>query len=948
MKFNFIENLKILSNEYEVSLDSNFRKYNGIYYTGIDLAIKIVEELMKKNTVTDIWNLKFLEPAVGVGNFVFAYLYFISKNYKLTQEQVKILYSNIYVCDSDDKALKIFRSKFIESSEHLFGIELDDNFIPNIGGAVIYDLDSKKLYTSIEKYFGKQKYDVIITNPPYKSLRAEKRHYSTKDEYELDRKNYEEIKIDIKERYKLSGASNANIYKYFVEEILLNYSHEKSCIGLLIPASILKDKSCVSLREYLINNTNLFQVTSLEENNKYLKANQALSYLLIEKGENKTGEVLVTRMEKEEIKLITTVDEINKREGKEIIILSEEENKLLQKMEAVPKLKELDSIKVLRGELDLTIYKKFISEKKTKFPLLRGRNIAYYKLENLDEIDYVTEDFLDIENKKEAIYSDRIACQQIANMSKKKRLVFTRVEKGYVLGNSCNYIIVDENPYGIDLDYLMGIFNSDVYDWYFKLFSSNNHINNYELENMPIPVDCPQFIDEVIKLSNQLKFDSSNLIKEKLDKTILNYFNGNKECESNNKNESMNELSFDKFEEDFNKFFKEKKEKLETGELLNDFKYKLSNLDIEIIESVPEGGNWKNIPQNIMNKSKRLLGIQKTGGRTTLYGRLEYLKPSYTITTYFNRPGNGCNIHPNKNRVLTTREAARLQSFPDDYYFVGNQRDILNQIGNAVPPIIGYLFGNGIKQKLGINNSIDLFSGAGGLTYGMKLAGIHPVIANDIDYSACLTLKVNNPEIDVLCDDITKESVKRKIINKGKKLNVGLICGGPPCQGFSLAGFRKSDDPRNQLFREFLEIVESVMPKAFVFENVTGLLSFNKGRTFKEIKQLFQEVGYDVHAEKINFAEYGVPQRRVRVILLGIRSDLNVHPKELFPKPNTINEENQVIVLEAIGEFDEKVQLKEQQRIYGKLMKKEVKINEYFDFLAEKTNDREPIQLSIF
>src|SRR5699024_7109045 len=162
----------------------------------------------------------------------------------------------------------------------------------------------------------------------------------------------------------------------------------------------------------------------------------------------------------------------------------------------------------------------------------------------------------------------------------------------------------------------------------------------------------------------------------------------------------------------------DKQVKLFNNYIINNKSFKMSDLDMEIIKNIPQGGNWRNIPQSTVNKSKRLLGIQETGGRTTLYGRMMYDKPSYTITTYFNRPGNGAYIHPVKDRVITMREGARLQGFHDQYYFFGNQRNILNQIGNAVPPFIGYLFGKKLKKLLDVQNSVDLFSGAGGLLSG--------------------------------------------------------------------------------------------------------------------------------------------------------------------------------------------------------------------------------------
>lgn len=287
-----------------------------------------------------------------------------------------------------------------------------------------------------------------------------------------------------------------------------------------------------------------------------------------------------------------------------------------------------------------------------------------------------------------------------------------------------------------------------------------------------------------------------------------------------------------------------KYQKLADGQILDHTTFKLSALDLEMIRPVPPGGSWKDIPAQPVQKSKRLMRIAQTGGRTTLYGRIDYARPSYTITTYFNRPGNGTYVHPVHDRVLSVREAARFQCFPDTYFFLGSKRDKLRQIGNAVPVLLAYAIGRSIREKTGCSTSVDLFSGAGGMTYGFKLAGIRAAVATDIAEPACLTLKVNSPEIPVICGDITDEATKRAVIQKGIESGAEIICGGPPCQGFSMAGWRRENDPRNQLFRPFVDIVSAVGPKVIVFEDVEGLLSYHGGQTYRDIVALFSELGY--------------------------------------------------------------------------------------------------------
>ena len=200
--------------------------------------------------------------------------------------------------------------------------------------------------------------------------------------------------------------------------------------------------------------------------------------------------------------------------------------------------------------------------------------------------------------------------------------------------------------------------------------------------------------------------------------------------------------------------------------------------------------------------------------------------------------------------------------------------------------------------------SIDLFSGCGGLTKGFELAGIKSIFASDIDENCEKTFTRNFPQTPFICKDITEiEKEEIDAILNGQKPDI--IIGGPPCQGFSLANKRRNkvaDDPRNKLFYGFVKFINWYSPKAFVMENVKGLLSMQNGQVIKTIIEEFAnagECGYNVAYRVLKASDYGTPQNRERVILIGFRRDLNITPTH--PMPYTMDK--YITVDEAIGDL---------------------------------------------
>lgn len=216
-------------------------------------------------------------------------------------------------------------------------------------------------------------------------------------------------------------------------------------------------------------------------------------------------------------------------------------------------------------------------------------------------------------------------------------------------------------------------------------------------------------------------------------------------------------------------------------------------------------------------------------------------------------------------------------------------------------------------------NAIDLFSGAGGLTIALKESGFNVVMANEINPRFAETHSYNFPEIPMIVQDIQElnaESI-HKIIGEQQ---VDLVIGGPPCQGFSIFGKRRfvntkgyepKTDPRNHLVYEYIRIVKELRPKFFFMENVKGFTNLDNGFFLEEVKKQFMELGYtNIWYKIVCAADYGVPQERYRMFMIGNRLGIDFEEPEkthypigsgLYPEYTTVGD----AIMDLVGKENE-------------------------------------------
>ncbi len=191
-------------------------------------------------------------------------------------------------------------------------------------------------------------------------------------------------------------------------------------------------------------------------------------------------------------------------------------------------------------------------------------------------------------------------------------------------------------------------------------------------------------------------------------------------------------------------------------------------------------------------------------------------------------------------------------------------------------------------------NFIDLFCGCGGFSHGLEKAGLRCLVGIDFLNDAIETFKLNHPNSLAICEDLKNLDPKEvKSLIKNKKVH--LICGGPPCQGFSTIGTGDAEDSRNHLFLEFVKFVEFFKPNYILIENVTGLLAEKNRNTLLSIFKCFEEIGYHLDVKVLSSDHYGVPEVRRRVIIVGNNKNIeNIYPKQIHGEGNNLKKPNTV------------------------------------------------------
>ncbi|MGA2682051.1 MAG: DNA (cytosine-5-)-methyltransferase [Candidatus Bathyarchaeia archaeon] len=961
------------------------KKMNGIFYTPKESARFLAKRTLSK---IDIGKQSFqgydvLDPMVGSGELLCAICEEILNNVNGLEriELAAQLPSIIYGADKDENAVALTKVNLANLISKVNPKVEPNRFVHIIQADALKNEEVEKAFAPI---FNRENpgFSVVIANPPWEVVKVNDREFFStyvpeyrksgrekrlqekekllKDERINER--YEEYKSKIANLKKYlndnckfhNGNSELNLYRASLERFL-QLARKDGIIGVITPTGLAGDYGATPIRRELLFCNKVFEMWGFSIGAKlFPEADVSPLFTILSKGE-KTEEFtyysdidsIKTALEQAEKELTKIPRRLITKLSPEYLtftpIASDIEFGILDKLYRFPLVSDRSqghwSLEIGR-ELDETNDRDYLTDIETPFKFLKGRDIHPFQTKHVEKI-WVKKEFPRLLEKLEE--KERIVWRDIARSNKERRMFASIAPHNYVPGNSLNYF--KERLTNEERRYLLGIWNSLLVEYRLRQLSTNNHFNMYVTRQIPIPRlgTSDPYLIEICKIVSNLLGGYKEEVG-KLEAMVAHLYGLN-----------QRELDFvlSRFPKISSKLKEEIRKNFADIQLIqNHDTAALSNLDLQIVKSVPEGGNWKNIPISI--PSKRLSQIRANfkagnGSRSTYYGRIDRKKPAYTISTHFSRPGNGCNIHPTQDRTLSAREAARLQSFPDWFRFCGKSKaSIFKQIGNAVPPLLSYAVAKTLPKGI----VIDLFSGAGGMSLGFHLAGHTTLTSLELDENFVQTYKTNIPTLsEVVTGDIRKKEVTDQLIARVENLDgkIRTLIGGPPCQGFSEAGNKRSkEDLRNSLYLQFIHIVSQVQPQNFVMENVPGLLTLDEGRFYQKLLKDFKSLDYEITPVILWAHEFGVPQKRKRVFIIGTRNVKYSPPVQLFsdspnsnlPKPITAGDalENLPPLPQGSWLMKRTIEYSEPQSNYIRWLRGQITTEEMLELYGGKPN----------
>lgn len=833
--------------------------------------------------------IKIVDPFAGDGRLVRLLLEKMVERKCLPREHIFISLFDVDTCALE--GIKLQLEELIK--DHAITIQVDV-----VRGDVFLSKD-------------RESFDICITNPPWCILKPTqgigdvKFNAEQKSEFSKTLKRYQEC---LRLRFPLADTGRGfsrnclNLSRFGLEKALQMVRRGGIC-AIVMPATLFSDQVSGGQRKTLFEDwslVNLFYYPA--ECKLFGKVDQtSVTFIAINKKPSKQRIELrhydkhlvpsTMHCEEKHIQFIKT------RDYTVPFGYSEIQWDILAKFQKFKTLEEYPGIRFAR-ELDETRIEKHLSESGS-IKFIKGFMVDRFSIEPKAPKFFKPTS----EQLPSSVAMPKVVWRDVSRESQARRMKATLLPKGYIAGNSLG-VLYSETAELRDLKYILAVLNSFVFEFQAKLHLVTNHVPAGVLKKLHIPINPgTDLVDQICASASDVlsgntaaEYQVECLVAKAFDLTaneffqILNRFEIDDEQRKLIARTAINIFGKEDFMSPRPKIIKHGK--LESPP--NHYAAKLSDLDKLIISYVPQGGNWKNIPESV--PSQRLVQIRESfragkGSRSTYYGRLRENAPAYTISTYFARPGNGCNIHFEQPRTLSQREAARIQSFPDYFEFKGTKGAIDDQIGNAVPPLLAYQLAKALPDQNGM--FVDLFCGAGGLALGFMWAGWVPVVSNDIMPGAIETHQHNIDE-PAICGDITSREVIDQIVAACKAARAShpdlplYVIGGPPCQGFSTANCNRStDDQRNWLFKAYINILKLIKPQGFIFENVTGIQNFQGGKFFNMIVGDLKTQVEEVKVMKLNAAEYAVPQKRERVIIYG-SSRKNVNAFRLTPQTRVI------------------------------------------------------------